>query len=102
MLKLYCSIDAIMIGCLRGLLEANGIQCLTRNELLSGGAGGLPVTGCWPELWICHDEDWRPARRLLDEALCPELQGRYAWRCENCLESIEAQFGQCWNCGRTR
>lgn len=102
MVKLYTSADRVMLGALRTLLENQGIACLVKNELLGGGAGGLPLNDCWPEIWLHEEADLPRARRLLDEALRPDLSGRYGWSCPGCGESLEAQFEQCWNCGHWR
>jgi hypothetical protein len=96
---LYSSPNAMLVNHVRNLLEAAGIEARMKNEFLGGGAGELPPTEAWPELWVA-DEDYPGARRIVDEleqdvALPP-------WRCANCGEEVEGQFSVCWNCGAPR
>jgi hypothetical protein len=55
MKKVYSSDSFFLIGHLRELLEHHHITCIAKNEFLLGGAGELPPTECWPELWITED-----------------------------------------------
>ena len=48
----YTAQNMLLVGHLRNILESEGIHCLTRNEYLAGGAGELPPTETWPELWV--------------------------------------------------
>lgn len=102
MVKLHAGADPALVGWLAGLLQAAGIDCVTRNALLAGGAGALPPTECWPEIWLREERDLVRASALLEELLRPDLSGRYGWCCERCGEALEAQFDQCWNCGGWR
>lgn len=47
---LYASLKRLEIYHLRNLLEADGIPCFVRNELLSQLAGEVPFTECQLEL----------------------------------------------------
>lgn len=102
MFKLYAGTDGMLTGALSALLEAEGIRCLVKNEHLGGGAGALPLTECWPELWVLEEADLPRARRILGQVLRPESRGREGWRCPACGEGLEGQFEQCWKCGAWR
>jgi hypothetical protein len=102
MKKLYCAKDPLMIGHLRNVLAAHGIDCVTRKVDLATGAGELPPTECWPELWIMDDEAFSDAEAILKKTLAPMVVVRRAWICAGCGEEIEGQFSECWKCGRGR
>ncbi len=87
------------LGHLRNLLEQSGIQCLIKNEQLSGGLGEIPFLECLPELWILRDEQLDAAESLLTEIQQPAKTAP-AWHCPACRELNEGQFAACWHCGR--
>lgn len=86
------------IGLVRGLLERDGIKCITKNEQLAGALGDIPFLECEPELWVVHDEDLPQAQRILADHNAP-ASSTAQWRCSHCGELIEGQFGACWQCG---
>lgn len=86
------------IGHYRNVLEQAGISCMIKNEQLSGALGEVPFLECLPELWVLNDGDLGRAKRLLDDLKQDTSPGQ-AWRCPECDETNEAQFGVCWNCG---
>jgi Putative prokaryotic signal transducing protein len=81
-------------------LRAAGIRCQLRNISLSGAIGEIPFLECAPQLWIERDADEPRAREILQELRRPS-QGP-AWRCADCGETSEPQFGACWQCGAAR
>ena len=91
-----------MVGHLRNILEDHGIRCVVKNEYLVGGAGELPPTECWPELWVQREIDYRRAEALIREVLAAEAFTGRAWTCPQCNERLEGQFDQCWSCGTLR
>lgn len=97
MKRLYTSSDLLIVGHLAEVLKCRNINCLVRNLYLTGGAGELPPTAIWPELWV-DAEDYEPARRLIDEVLGTTGPPSAAWVCPGCGERIEGQFAACWNC----
>ncbi len=99
MKKVYSSQSILMVGHMRNMLKGQGIGCWIRNEVLSSGAGELPPTDCWPELWIREDGDYAAAMALVASVLRWESEPRPGWRCPGCGEEQEAQFTQCWKCG---
>lgn len=102
MKPLVASLNLLEIHHLKNLLEAEGIRCWIRNELLSRLAGDIPFTECALELHVLAEEDrWR-AERLLAEWRAARPASGPAWTCTTCGETIEGQFTACWHCGRAR
>ena len=99
MRKVFGSDDPILAGHILSLLEAHGIECHARNMNLGGGLGELPVTECWPEIWVNHDADSRRAHDLIAASRTADAGG--VWECR-CREKMEAQFEFCWSCGAER
>ena len=81
-------------------LRAAGIRCEVRNTTLSGAIGDIPWLECAPQVWIHDPLDEKRALALLDEITLPP--DAPAWKCGQCNETIEPQFGECWNCGAVR
>ncbi|MDX1512358.1 MAG: DUF2007 domain-containing protein [Gammaproteobacteria bacterium] len=102
MKRIYSSDNPLIVAHLRQVLEANHIACLTRNEFLLGGAGELPPTECWPELWVLEDFQEPRARELVEATLTPGSDCGAGWMCPACGETLEGQFTACWHCGAER
>ena len=75
MKRVFSSHDPMLAGYLRAVLEEHGIGCIVKNEYLLGGAGELPPTECWPELWVVEDGDEARARAIVEEARPAEAAG---------------------------
>ncbi len=84
---------------IRSLLEGEGIDCVLRNEYLSGAAGELPPTECWPEVWVVADAEAARATEVIASA---RADAAPPWQCANCGEVNEGQFGVCWRCRASR
>ncbi|MCC5810738.1 MAG: DUF2007 domain-containing protein [Ectothiorhodospiraceae bacterium] len=97
----YSSHSPLLVGHMRNILESEGIRCVCRNMMLVGGAGELPPTAVWPELWVEREIDYERAERLIREAQAPSSGGE-GWTCPGCGERLEPQFTECWQCGRSR
>ena len=98
---LYSSLNIVEIHHLKNVLEAEGIRCHIKNELLSRLAGEIPFTECAAQLCVLDERDWDEATRIVTG------YGRSAragppWQCAHCGEALEGQFSACWNCGVTR
>ena len=102
MKKVYSSDNYFLIGHLRQLLESNYIKCIAKNEFLLGGAGELPPTECWPELWVAEDFQYEKAKEIVEGFLADTDGGGAPWHCPACGEHSEAQFTACWSCGAER
>jgi rubrerythrin len=96
---LLASLDALEIHHLKNVLEAAGIRCWIRNEMLARLAGEIPFTECSLELHLADEAD-RPRAEALREACARPPEPGPAWICSGCGETIEGQFGACWRCGR--
>jgi hypothetical protein len=80
----------------RNLLQAEGIEVLVRNAMLSSAMGELPPAECQMELWVFDDADAARAQDVLQRTISgPE------WSCD-CGEKLGPQFTQCWRCGAVR
>lgn len=95
---LYSAPSLLLVRHWKNVLEVQAIHCIVKNENLSGAAGEIPPTECWPELWLINDKDYSKARQLLDgdEKIQPP------WICSRCGELLEGQFDRCWSCGEYR
>jgi hypothetical protein len=98
---LYSSLKLLEIHHLKNLLEAEGIRCQIRNELLSRLAGEIPFTECAPELWLLDERDLARARQIVTDFDRGPVTGP-AWSCPGCGEMLEGQFSACWHCGAPR
>jgi len=98
---LYSSLKLLEVHHLKNLLEAEGIRCQIRNELLSRLAGEIPFTECAPELWLLDERDFDKARRILIDFNRPAVPAP-SWKCPDCGEALEGQFSACWRCGASR
>ena len=90
-----------MTGHVKSLLENSGIECIDRNQYLSGGKGELPINECWPEVWVVNDANKDRALKIVASVITDEQTSKSAWACD-CGETIEGQFSACWQCGKDR
>lgn len=81
-------------------LRAAGIRCEVRNTALSGALGEIPFLECAPQVWLERDADEPRAQEILKQLRQPMREP--SWKCEQCGENSEPQFGSCWQCGATR
>ena len=101
MQPLYSSLNLLEVHHLKNLLEAEGIRCQIRNELLSRLAGEIPFTECAPQLWLLDERDLERARQIVAGFGRGPAAGP-PWQCPGCGESLESQFSACWHCGASR
>ena len=89
--------DQVYLYHLKNILEAQGIECVIKNERLASIAGEIPMVNVWPELWVkdVMKEKW--AKEIISDFEKSVVEGEN-WTCENCGEEHEAQFKDCWNC----
>ncbi len=84
-------------------LQAAGFKVKLSGQVLVGALGELPAD-ISPSVWVLDNQDYLSARALVEE-LCMDLvnnNGTEQWSCQNCGENLDANFGQCWNCGQER
>ena len=98
---LYSSLNLLEIYHLKNLLEAEGIRCQVKNELLSRLAGEIPFTECAPQLWLLDERDLERARRIVAD-IGRSAVAKPPWQCPDCGEPLEGQFSACWHCGAPR
>jgi len=101
MRPLLTSLNLLEIHHLKNVLEAEGIRCWVKNELLSRLAGEIPFVDCALELHLSRESD-RPRAEALLEAWRRPPPPAPAWTCEVCHEWLEGQFDTCWKCGAHR
>jgi hypothetical protein len=101
-MRVYSAPILASVSQIRHMLEMNGIECEIRGEFRSGGAGEIPATEAWPELWVIDPAQAAEAIAIVEDALKEAGGGDTGtpWRCVTCGESVEAQFATCWNCGQ--
>jgi hypothetical protein len=90
----------------RGILEAKGIECVVRGEILFGARGELPVTPeTAPSVWVVEEGRYAEARQIVaqyEKANRQDVPEGQTWQCQSCKEMLEEQFTHCWNCGTPR
>ena len=102
-MKKVTSLPSIVtINHYKNLLESEGIPALIKNEHLGSVIGEIPFPETWPELWVRSDLDLDRAKQLIDSTTVLAESDGSPWRCPNCKEENEPQFGACWNCGYAR
>ena len=101
MKPLLVSLNLLEVHHLKNVLEADGIRCWIKNELLSRLAGEIPFTECALELHLVREHDRSRAEALLEVWRRPPPPAS-TWTCAACGETIEGQFGACWKCGAAR
>jgi hypothetical protein len=100
MKKIYTSQDRLLVEYVKAMLESHGFDCVLKNQFLSSGVGDLPPVECWPEVWLLQDAQASHAAKLVEQLFVPAAGP--AWQCPQCGEWHEAQFSDCWRCGKAR
>lgn len=91
---------------LKGILEGGNIQAIVRGEFLWGARGEVPITPeTCPSVWVINNSDYERAMEVIKdfpsvERVC-DLESK-EWRCNQCGETNEGQFTECWQCGASR
>lgn len=106
MKQVYIAQDPTEAHLIRGLLEAEGIEAIVQGEHLFTIRGGVPLTpDTSPSVWIVQDAYFARARELveqLNQKGAPSVAKGETWQCNQCGESLEGQFTECWRCGASR
>ncbi len=96
MKRVFSSFNQTAVYHARNLLQAEGIEVLVRNAMLSSAMGELPPAECQAELWVLDEQEAARAAAILQRQISgPD------WTCA-CGETLAAQFTQCWRCGAYR
>jgi hypothetical protein len=103
--KIYTAANGIDAHMLKALLEQEGISAVVRGDDVVPLQGGtLFRMEVRPSVWVFDDERLDRAQALADEyrrGAPPAASDDVTWDCP-CGESVEAQFSECWSCGRSR
>ena len=102
MTKIHSAPHPFVLDNLKNVLQVEGIASEVRTPFLGAARGDLPATECWSELWVLDDADVEKARVVIQSALQPAETTEASWKCRNCGETSEGQFGACWQCGTAR
>lgn len=102
MIKVHSAPHPFALENLRNALQAEGIASEVRTPFLGAARGDIPSTECWSELWILEDQDAAKALGVIRSGLEPFEETETFWKCLNCGEKSEGQFGACWQCGTGR
>ncbi len=83
------------------LLKTEQIMCEVRGEGMFGLKGELPFSDDTdPYIWLFEPEQQLKAVAIIDDYQSQALPNSYQdWRCSECSEINEGQFGACWRCG---
>jgi hypothetical protein len=95
--RVYTAQDIMIVGHLEAVLQGHRVDCVVKNRFLTGGAGELPPTDVWPEIWVTEADAPR-AREIIAGVLAEDGQVGPDWNCPDCGERVEGQFAECWNC----
>jgi len=100
MIKLSFDGNILEARLAKSILSEKGIECIIKNDHLSGALGEIPVFDCDPEIWIIYEQDKQYAENILG-AIKPDIDGP-DWNCSSCHEANSSQFETCWNCDTER
>jgi len=95
--QVHTAEDRVYLYHLKNLLEAEGIDCLIKNDQLSSAVGELPMGEVWPELWVIDSLKMAWAKEIIADFEKSAVSGD-KWVCANCGEEHASQFNDCWNC----
>lgn len=102
MKQVYAAPDLITAQMFKDYLQMFNVDCIIKGDMLIGAIGEIPAD-TYPTVWVCDESDFDRARNLVKQF--EENQGQVydnVWKCEDCDELIDAQFTQCWKCGKER
>ncbi len=101
MIKIHSAPHPFVLENLRNVLQLEGVTAEVRTPFLGAARGDIPATECWSSLWV-PEPDASRARSLIRAAENPAEGAGENWKCPQCFEESEPQFGACWNCGTAR
>ena len=91
---------------IKGILESADIEVVVQGEALWSVRGEIPITPeTCPSVWVADDSDYDRALDVISAlhlGEAPVLREKGEWRCEQCGETNESQFTECWQCGKDR
>ncbi|MDN2662403.1 DUF2007 domain-containing protein [Psychromonas sp. 14N.309.X.WAT.B.A12] len=96
----YSHDNHFIVGNIKNLIEAQGIQTFIKNEFTQGAMGETSAVDSWPEIWVFDDNDHQ-------QALAIAMQSQQSadtpdWVCNSCNESNDGSFDFCWQCQQAK
>lgn len=99
MRRLYRAANLVEATLLRDLLAQARIEVFVFNQHAQAGAGELPLTEVWPEIWLSNDADLAAAQAVIAGFEERESVAGVERICTQCGEANPAGFEVCWSCG---
>lgn len=99
-MKIFSAANPVEAHIVCELLKSHRIEAKVHSGEIFSLKGEVPLTNDTdPYVWLLDEQDEERAKQLITDYDKEEL--RPNWDCQQCGESIEAQFAVCWNCGQT-
>jgi hypothetical protein len=98
MKKIYSAANLMEAHIMLDLLGHAGIQARLFNEYAQGGAGDIPFTHAYPEVWISRDSDLERGKAVVLNYESTPVEAGIVF-CRACGEENPRNFQLCWNCG---
>ena len=99
MIRLYRAANLPEAHLIKDLLAQEGIESFVFNENAQSGAGQLPLTEIYPEVWVAKDRDLANAKSVVQQfEKSPPSPGAADRGCATCGQLNPAGFEICWNC----
>lgn len=86
-----------LVYSVKNVLAMRGIECHVKNDFGNTMGAEFGIGNTLLELWVINDNDYLPARRIIEEEV-ENPPSHKAWTCPNCGEENAGQFALCWNC----
>ena len=101
MRELFREQDFTRVAFFQGLVEAEGIPTLIRNQHLTGsGLTEIPIPEFFPALCVLHDDDYARAVEIIRAHLVHQSAAvETEVPCPACGEINPGNFETCWSCG---
>jgi len=87
-----------VVAHIKNLLEAEGIECVLKNENIGSVMGEVPFFEIWPEVWVRDDLDVERANAVIERHHNEAAVEGPRWACRHCGADNDPQFGACWQC----
>ena len=101
MTLVYSHPDPAIAALVANGLENEGIAAQIKGDALGAALGEVPPIAAWVEVWIADDSRADEARAVVREATA-DVGPLPDWTCATCGETVEGQFGACWQCSTPR
>ncbi len=101
MKRLHRSSDRMFVQMLTDRLQAEGIDCVVKDENRSSMGEITPIVS-WATVWVIESEHYDRAEELLHAITNLPSLDEATWECSQCGEVHEPQFSTCWNCGNDK